>query len=1003
MNRLLTSTKGLNKEYGIMQDVFKKKASKAVNQKTSKKTNGSGIFKSLTFAGLSLISLCSQAFSAPLPNELPTAYQAASGNVSFQQNGNTLNVNSSSNSAIVNYGTFSVGSNGVVNMNLPSSTSTILNRVTGSQASEIFGQINSNGKVFLVNPNGVLFGSSAQVNVGSLFASSLGISDSDFLSGNYTFSGGSNKGVVNLGQITSGKGGFVGLFGGAVQNGGAITSPSGQIQLAVGDTIKVQVAQGIEVDVQVTDALKQSISNFQNGISNTGTLNAEGGTVKLQASLQDAFYNSVISNKGVITANSLVNLSDGSIELIGKTNNAKALVQNDGQLLSSGGNIQVVGDKVVFTGGSSLTGMQSRDGAIFSSSSIDIGSAVNVTNLSLRAGTGINQSAPITSNRTSILAKDSVNLSNAANNFSLIAANLTGKGSSLKLADSGNIQVDEVDGMNGIFTNDGNVVIDAAKTITLWRDVNVGAGTVNLNAGNNIQQNAGTITADTLNMTTKTGSGTGFIDGAIFTDINNLSVNSPSPTSTFKVLNKADKNLNLLDSSAGSLIRVETQGSGKINVLGTVKAGNQELWTASTVKPQSNPNSVPINAVSFTDGDFLKALEAEITAQLNAGTTSGSVKGASTNINDATLRQIIDEFKNNAKVRTWEEYKQAMESKGYKVDVEFTHQFESTLSDGRTANVTVNGSAKEMYENFRTQSLNAEKQALASKLQKQTDQINWTQTINKTETQRRDQWSDASEAGKQKLNLDTATKRGVGIGKRNDNEIKNAQAQIQAELDRQNWWNSLTPQQQADYNAQQAAKATQEELDRQAEAAAKKQKDLENYMNQYNLDWQAQFSEKPTPAPVETPAPTPTDIPNTPVIIEQPTPAPLPSQQPSTPVVIEQPAPTDNPVFVPVVVEKPLGSPVSFAPVSAPIVTITPPVNAPVSLPAAPSAVVVSAPTYYADVPGLSDLLPASLNSIDTVQHAAPATPAFSAPEQLAPAPKPEVAKPAYYYYPGLW
>jgi filamentous hemagglutinin family protein len=41
-----------------------------------------------------------------------------------------------------------------------------LNRVLGTDGSRILGQLNANGQVFILNPNGVLFGANAQVNVG---------------------------------------------------------------------------------------------------------------------------------------------------------------------------------------------------------------------------------------------------------------------------------------------------------------------------------------------------------------------------------------------------------------------------------------------------------------------------------------------------------------------------------------------------------------------------------------------------------------------------------------------------------------------------------------------------------------------------------------------------------------------------------------------------------------------------------------------------------------------
>ncbi|WP_175888456.1 filamentous hemagglutinin N-terminal domain-containing protein, partial [Burkholderia contaminans] len=104
----------------------------------------------------------------------------------------------------------------------PGTTSIALNRVVGNNGSQIHGQLDANGKVFLVNPNGVLFGSGAQINVGGLVASTQNIADADFLAGNYRFSGNSTASIVNDGRITAADGGSVALLGARVSNNGVI-------------------------------------------------------------------------------------------------------------------------------------------------------------------------------------------------------------------------------------------------------------------------------------------------------------------------------------------------------------------------------------------------------------------------------------------------------------------------------------------------------------------------------------------------------------------------------------------------------------------------------------------------------------------------------------------------------------------------------------------------------------------------------------------------------------
>ena len=113
----------------------------------------------------------------PLPNTLPTGGQVAAGQAAINQTGNTLNILQTTGKAIINWNSFNIGSNATVNFAQPNSSSVALNRVLGSDPSSIFGHLNANGQVFLINPNGVLFGKGARVDVGGLVASTLNRSE----------------------------------------------------------------------------------------------------------------------------------------------------------------------------------------------------------------------------------------------------------------------------------------------------------------------------------------------------------------------------------------------------------------------------------------------------------------------------------------------------------------------------------------------------------------------------------------------------------------------------------------------------------------------------------------------------------------------------------------------------------------------------------------------------------------------------------------------------------
>jgi filamentous hemagglutinin family protein len=119
----------------------------------------------------------------PASAQSPTGGAVVAGTAGISQAGAVTNINQSSQKAVINWQGFSVGAQNTVNFNQPNSSAATLNRVIGNERSVIDGAINANGQVFIVNSAGVLFGKGAQVNVGGLVASTLDISNNDFMAG----------------------------------------------------------------------------------------------------------------------------------------------------------------------------------------------------------------------------------------------------------------------------------------------------------------------------------------------------------------------------------------------------------------------------------------------------------------------------------------------------------------------------------------------------------------------------------------------------------------------------------------------------------------------------------------------------------------------------------------------------------------------------------------------------------------------------------------------------
>jgi|GEM_PF-2299493 len=304
------------------------------------------------------------------PGALPTGYTSISGNVQFNQTPGILNVSTGATKSIVNYDTFNIGSNARVNFNLPTSGSSILNRVVGGNTSEIYGTMSSNGRVFLVNPAGIFFGNGANVTVNGIVASTLGISDQKFLAGQYEFTRGAGTAPGHIevapgANITVLNGGSASFLASSFINNGNITANGGTIQVGIGDRITLgDDLIGITVNEALSDSLNRA------ALINTGTLTA--AQVKLLAStVKHDMLDVIVNNSGRISANKVVDGPGGTVELIaenGIVNNSGVInasgtqggqitlqgesAQNSGQLLASGssgqgGTISVLGNQSV--------------------------------------------------------------------------------------------------------------------------------------------------------------------------------------------------------------------------------------------------------------------------------------------------------------------------------------------------------------------------------------------------------------------------------------------------------------------------------------------------------------------------------------------------------------------------------------------------------------------------------------------------------------------------------
>jgi len=261
----------------------------------------------------------------------------------ISQSGKTTTVNQSTQNLLLNWQQFGIAADETVRFVQPDSRSVALNRVLGNSPSAIYGSLQANGQVFLVNPNGILFGQSAQVNVGGLLASTLDISNEDFMAGRYSFNGTGPGLVRNEGNLQTAPGGYIVLLGARVENAGLLRTPGGSVVLGAGQRMHLDMTGdgllNLNVEASALDA----------GIENQGVIQAGGGLVLMTARAKDAMLDTVINNNGIVEAqsafsrNGKIILDGGDMGIVAQ---AGVLDASGKQVGQTGGTVKVLGDKV---------------------------------------------------------------------------------------------------------------------------------------------------------------------------------------------------------------------------------------------------------------------------------------------------------------------------------------------------------------------------------------------------------------------------------------------------------------------------------------------------------------------------------------------------------------------------------------------------------------------------------------------------------------------------------
>jgi filamentous hemagglutinin family protein len=508
----------------------------------------------------------------------PTGMTVHGGSATATSSGSQLTVTTTSQSAFLNWQSFNIAAGETTIFHEPSPTSIVWNQINNANPSQIYGSLQANGIVVLLNSSGFYFGPNSFVSAAGLVVSTANCVPPQNSSGSWEFNGPPPlASIVNYGQIKIGNGGSVFLIADKVENHGSIEAPGGTVGLAAGQTVLLSDRpDGRGMSMQVTLP--------SGSVDNEGRLIADGGTIAMNAK--------VVNQNGFIQANS-VRERNGVIELVASD---QLNLGPDSQILacgddstpgSSGGSVTLksgntfsdeVGSEIVTTGGaqggnggdveisapnvwSLNSGIDARAQAGWTAGKLllDPGYIILDTSGSGSAGSGTvlagnNPGSTLDLNVNSAFANLAVSqiILQALYDITLaggtswdlsgtIGANFGGVtsgqltleagrniifGDGSSISDANGWSVTLMAGVNNFNTGTiqpgaGNIYLNGGNGQTGSGSVQTASGSINLEAGNGIQIGSGTVSSSAGNITWQAGGDIQFGDGSQITDGNN--------------------------------------------------------------------------------------------------------------------------------------------------------------------------------------------------------------------------------------------------------------------------------------------------------------------------------------------------------------------------------------------------------------------------------------------------------------------------------------------------
>ncbi|WP_427926603.1 beta strand repeat-containing protein [Xanthomonas citri pv. bilvae] len=428
-------------------------------------------------------------------NQLPTGGSIVGGTGTINAaSGTTRVVDQTSSRMALTWSAFDIGSAATMTFNQPTTTSVVLNLVQGGNPTQIFGNLTANGQVFLLNSNGVLLGSTANINVGGLVVSTLGTSVSQFMNGNYVFDAGGNTValVSNSGTINAAAGSAT-LIGGRVANSGTITATAGNITATAGNiTLAGADAATLTFEsggfgVLIDKPLQLSLAT--EAVDNSGTLSAPGGAIQLQARAAQGIFDRLINNSGTIRASSLSTGPDGSVSLIASgagsfdVAGGGSIDAGTGAItLSTGRGVQQTGIYTAGSLGGFIGGSATFSGAnkIGGLGNLDVGGNLSLTNTVALSQSG---SLAVTGTSQFLQSGSALSLTNGGNTFGGL---LSASGNDIAVNAAGNLSI-------GTLNLDSNsaLSLSASGALTLpTTAINTGSANLTLASGGGLTTRA---------------------------------------------------------------------------------------------------------------------------------------------------------------------------------------------------------------------------------------------------------------------------------------------------------------------------------------------------------------------------------------------------------------------------------------------------------------------------------------------------------------------------------